>query len=73
MGRRTYWAWYRPPLVPVHHQALVLEWRRRDPAGWEALIVWVDPVAGRTVTEWVAARCLSPVVVAHPALGTAYG
>lgn len=63
--------WVRPPHAATQMPGLVLDWRQAKGGGWEALVTWVEP-RGRTVTEWLAAGCLTPRP-GRPTTGSAYG
>lgn len=68
---RSHHVWVSHPHRPTLDPGLVLSWRQGDE--WEALVTYVDStIAGRVVTEWIAAERLTPVPW-RPYMGTAYG
>ena len=62
--------WVRPPHTPTAMPGLVLDWRQQKGV-WEALVTWVEP-RGRSVTDWLPAKCLTPRP-GQPTTGSAYG
>jgi hypothetical protein len=49
--------------APGPHPALLLEWRRRGPEQWEALVVYaVEDRGGVTlVQQWLASALVTPL------------
>ncbi|WP_370290223.1 hypothetical protein [Nocardioides sp.] len=61
MTERTRHVWVHVAFLPRECPGLVLEWRRRDGGGWEALVTYWREDESRALTDVVPAENLRPV------------